>query len=109
MLIPVNAANKRKIKGVVHADSGSGKTVFIEPEAVAAASSRLRELENDERREVARILIEFTNLVRPHLTILWAKWTLSVPRLHLPCVSMALSRSLKMNNRWNGYRLCIRC
>ncbi len=67
MLIPVNAANKRKIKGVVHADSGSGKTVFIEPEAVAAASSRLRELENDERREVARILIEFTNLVRPHL------------------------------------------
>ncbi len=68
MLIPVNAANKRKIKGVVHDDSGSGKTVFIEPEAVAEASKRLRELESDERREVIKILIGFTNLVRPELT-----------------------------------------
>lgn len=68
MLIPVNAANKRKIKGVVHDGSGSGKTVFIEPEAVAEASKRLRELESDERREVIKILIGFTDLVRPELT-----------------------------------------
>ncbi|MDR2916124.1 MAG: DNA mismatch repair protein MutS [Tannerella sp.] len=68
MLIPVNAANKRKIKGVVHDGSGSGKTVFIEPEAVAEASKRLRELESDERREVIKILIVFTDLVRPELT-----------------------------------------
>ena len=52
MVIPVDAANKRKIKGRVHDGSGSGKTVFIEPEAVAEANNRLRELEADERREV---------------------------------------------------------
>ena len=67
MLIPVGAGNKRKIKGIVHDDSGSGKTVYIEPEAVAKASNRLRELEADERREVIKILIGFTDLVRPHM------------------------------------------
>lgn len=67
MLIPVGAANKRKIKGILHDDSGSGKTVYIEPEAVAKATNRLRELENDERREVIKILIGFTDIVRPHM------------------------------------------
>lgn len=66
-LIPVSASNKRKIKGIIRDDSGSGKTVYIEPEAVVAASSHLRDLENSERREIARILIEFTNLLRPDL------------------------------------------
>ena len=67
LVIPIDAANKRKIKGYVHDGSGSGKTVFIEPEAVAEANNRLKELEADERREVVRILIEFTNLTRPHI------------------------------------------
>lgn len=68
MVIPVDAANKRKIKGQVHDGSGSGKTVFIEPEAVAEAGNRLKELEADERREIVKILIEFTQLVHPHLS-----------------------------------------
>lgn len=68
MVIPIDSANKRKIKGRVHDGSGSGKTVFIEPEAVAEASDRLRELEADERREVVKILVEFAELVRPHLS-----------------------------------------
>lgn len=68
LVIAVDAANKRKIKGHVHDGSGSGKTVFIEPEAVSEASSRLRELEADERREIIKILIGFTDLVRPHIT-----------------------------------------
>lgn len=67
MMIPVRAADKRKIKGTVHEGSGSGKTVYIEPEAVVEAGIRLKELEADERREVVRILIEFANLVRPHI------------------------------------------
>lgn len=66
-LIPVTAPNKRKIKGVVRESSGSGKTFFIEPEAVVEASNRLSELRNDERKEIARILIEFTNLIRPEV------------------------------------------
>lgn len=67
MMIPVGAANKRKIKGTVHEGSGSGKTVYIEPEAVVEASNRLRELEADERREVVKILVGFTDLIRPHI------------------------------------------
>lgn len=67
MVLPIDASNKRKIKGAVHDGSGSGKTVFIEPEAVAESSNRLRELEANERREVVKILIDFANLVRPHI------------------------------------------
>lgn len=66
-LIPVTASNKRKIKGVVRDSSGSGKTFFIEPEAVVEASDRLREIQNDERRETVRILAEFSNLIRPEV------------------------------------------
>jgi DNA mismatch repair protein MutS2 len=65
LMIPVATAFKRKIRGIVHDESASGKTVFIEPEAVVEANNRIRELEGDERREITRILIEFTNLVRP--------------------------------------------
>lgn len=68
MVIPIDAANKRKIKGRVHDGSGSGKTVFIEPEAVGEANNRLKELEADERREVVKILIGFADFVRPHLS-----------------------------------------
>ncbi|MDR3140929.1 MAG: Smr/MutS family protein [Tannerellaceae bacterium] len=65
LMIPVAPACKRKIRGIVHDESASGKTVFIEPEAVVEANNRIRELEGDERREVMKILIEFTNAIRP--------------------------------------------
>lgn len=67
ILIPVDASNKRKLKGKVHGGSGSGKTVFIEPEEVAAANWKLREAEMAERREVVKILIGFTETVRLHI------------------------------------------
>lgn len=65
LMIPVAPAFKRKIRGIVHDESASGKTVFIEPEVVVEANNRVRELEGDERREIMKILTEFTNLVRP--------------------------------------------
>ena len=65
LMIPVAPAFKRKIKGIVHDESASGKTVFIEPEGVVEANNRVRELEGDERREIMKILTEFTNIVRP--------------------------------------------
>lgn len=65
LMIPVAPAFKRKIKGIVHDESASGKTVFIEPEIVVEANNRIRELEGDERREIIKILTDFTNLVRP--------------------------------------------
>lgn len=66
-MIPVAPALKRKIKGIVHDESASGKTVFIEPAEVVEANNRIRELEGDERREIIRILMEFSNLLRPSI------------------------------------------
>lgn len=65
LMIPVAPAFKRKIKGIVHDESASGKTVFIEPESVVEANNRIRELEGEEKREIIRILTDFTNFVRP--------------------------------------------
>ena len=65
LMIPVAPAFKRKIKGIVHDESASGKTVFIETESVVEANNRIRELEGEEKREIIRILTDFTNFVRP--------------------------------------------
>ena len=67
LVIPVIPALKRKIKGIVHDESASGKTVFIEPAEVVEANNRIRELEGDERREIIRILMEFSNQLRPSI------------------------------------------
>lgn len=67
LVIPVAPGLKRKIKGIVHDESASGKTVFIEPAEVVEANNRIRELEGDERREIIRILTEFSNILRPSI------------------------------------------
>lgn len=67
LVIPVTQGLKRKIKGIVHDESASGKTVFIEPAEVVEANNRIRELEADERREMIRILTEISKLIRPHV------------------------------------------
>jgi DNA mismatch repair protein MutS2 len=66
LVIPVSPAFKRKINGIVHDESATGKTVFIEPQQVVEANNRIRELEAEERREIIRILVEFTNFLRPN-------------------------------------------
>ena len=65
LVIPVNPAFKRKIRGIVHDESASGKTVYIEPAEVVEANNRIRELEAEERREIIKILTEITNFIRP--------------------------------------------
>ena len=67
LVIPVAPALKRKIRGIVHDESASGKTVYIEPAEVVEANNRIRELEGDERREIIRILTEFSELIRPDI------------------------------------------
>ena len=67
LMIPVAPGLKRKINGIVHDESATGKTVFIEPAEVVEANNRVRELEAEERREVIRILTVFTDEVRPHV------------------------------------------
>lgn len=67
LVVPIAPAMKRRIKGIVHDESSTGKTVFVEPTEVVEANNRIRELEADERREIIVILTEFTKLVRPHV------------------------------------------
>ena len=67
LVIPVAPGMKRKIRGIVHDESATGKTVFIEPAEVVEANNRIRELEGEERREIIRILTEFSKEIRPHI------------------------------------------
>lgn len=67
LVVPIAHGLKRKIKGIVHDESSTGKTVFVEPTEVVEANNRIRELEAEERREVVRILVDFTKLVRPYV------------------------------------------
>lgn len=67
LVIPVAPGMKRKIRGIVHDESATGKTVFIEPAEVVEANNRIRELEGEERREIIRILTEFSAVVRPQV------------------------------------------
>lgn len=66
-VIPVSSGNKRKLGGLVHDESASGKTSFIEPQIVVELNNELRELEYAERREIVRILVEFADETRPSL------------------------------------------
>ncbi len=65
LVIPVAPGLKKKIRGIVHDESASGRTVYIEPAEVVEANNKIRELENDERREVIRILKEIAAEIRP--------------------------------------------
>ena len=64
-VIPVSAGNKRKLNGFIHDESATGKTFYVEPVEVVEINNELRELEYAERREVVRILTEFTEAIRP--------------------------------------------
>ncbi len=65
-VIPVSASNKRKLKGFVHDESATGKTVYIEPVEVVEINNALKELEYAARREEIRILTELAAYIRPH-------------------------------------------
>ena len=67
LVLPVPPAYKRKIGGIVHDESATGKTVFIEPQQVVEANNHIRELEGEERRERMRILLEITAMLRPEV------------------------------------------
>jgi DNA mismatch repair protein MutS2 len=66
-VIPVNSTYKRKINGIVHDESSTGKTSFIEPAEAVEINNAIRELEFAERREIIKILTLFTDFVRPYL------------------------------------------
>lgn len=67
LVLPIAPMHKRKIQGIVHDESATGKTCYIEPAEVVEANNRTRELEIEELREIARILQEFTASIRPDI------------------------------------------
>ncbi len=67
LVIPIAPGLKKRINGIVHDESATGKTVFIEPAEVVEANNKVRQLEAEERREIIRILTVFTDEVRPHV------------------------------------------
>jgi DNA mismatch repair protein MutS2 len=66
-VIPVSSYDKRKIRGLIHDQSASGKTVFIEPEEIVEINNDLIELEYEEKREIVRILTSFADDIRPYI------------------------------------------
>ncbi len=66
-VIPVNVYDKRKIRGLIHDQSASGKTVYIEPEEIVEINNDIVELEYEERREIVRILTSFADNIRPYI------------------------------------------
>jgi DNA mismatch repair protein MutS2 len=71
-VIPVNTYDKRKIRGLIHDQSASGKTVFIEPAEIVEINNEIVELEYEERREIVRILTSFADNIRPYINDLLA-------------------------------------
>ncbi len=67
MVIPVPAAYKRKINGIVHDESATGKTSYIEPAEIIETNNEIRELQLEEKREINRILRKFADDIRPYI------------------------------------------
>lgn len=66
MVIPVPSAYKRKLNGIVHDESTTGKTSYIEPTEIIETNNEIRELQLEEKREITRILRQFTDELRPY-------------------------------------------
>ena len=66
LVVPVPSRDKRRINGIIHDISSTGQTVFIEPAEAVEANNRIRQLQFDEQREIARILATLTDDIRPH-------------------------------------------
>ncbi|MCC8172971.1 MAG: endonuclease MutS2, partial [Odoribacter sp.] len=67
MVIPVNSAYKRRISGIVHDESATGKTSYIEPTEIVETNNEIRELQLEEKREINRILLRFADDLRPYI------------------------------------------
>ena len=67
MLIPVSAANKKRLAGFIYDESATGKTAYIEPAEVVELDNQIKELKFSEQREILRILLEFTEFMRPYI------------------------------------------
>ena len=75
-VIPVRAADKRELRGFIHDESATGQTVYIEPAEIFETNNEIKELEYAERREINKILLAFTKILRPEIPNLTMAWRL---------------------------------
>ena len=75
-VIPVRAADKRALRGFIHDESATGQTVYIEPAEIFETNNEIKELEYAERREINKILLAFTKILRPEIPNLLMAWRL---------------------------------
>lgn len=94
LVIPLPPMYKRKLGGIVHDESATGKTVFIEPQQVVEANNRIREIENEINRERVRILVQTTQALRPLEGVLQAS-LLFLGEIDFLCAKASLARQLK--------------
>ena len=74
LVIPIPPSSKRKLRGIVHDESATGRTLYVEPAEVVEANNRIRELEGEERQEIIRILTALSGLIRPEVDNLLASY-----------------------------------
>ena len=77
-VIPIRATARARVGGIVHDESATGSTVFVEPPEVIELGNALRAAETEEQREVLRVLRELTDLLRPHRAALAAAWEMCI-------------------------------
>ncbi|WP_423127637.1 endonuclease MutS2 [Gaoshiqia sp. Z1-71] len=96
-VIPISSAVKRRLNGIVHDESATGKTAYVEPAEVVEMNNEIRELEYAEKREIVKILIEISNDIRPYLPALNEQYEF------LGTIDLLRSKAL-LANRMGGIR-----
>ncbi|MDD4645038.1 MAG: Smr/MutS family protein [Bacteroidales bacterium] len=101
LVIPVPVTHKRRIKGLIHDESATGRTAFVEPIELVELNNELRELELAEQREIVKILVELTNQLRPYFPDM-ENWNGVI-------ASFDLTRAkAKISIRWDGTQPLLR-
>lgn len=108
--------HRRKIKGIIHDESDSGKTVFLEPQELVELNNDIFELESEERKEIFRILADLCNLMRPFVEdleqsyLLLVEWDILLAKtrlaIALDAVRPSLSDSDQMNLKMQDIHFC---
>src|SRR2546423_626355 len=99
-VIPVRNTARSRVGGIVHDESATRSTVFVEPPEVIELGNELRAAESAEQREVLRVLRELTDLIRPHQSVVAAGWEM--------CIAFDVFRARRRvawDSRWRGTRL----
>ena len=115
LVIPIPPSSKRRLRGIVHDESATGKTLYVEPAEVVEANNRIRELEGEERQEIIRILSSIANLIRPDIDNLLESYDFlgeidsCAPRCVLPTRLTASCLDSPNRTSPTGYRRVIRC